>query len=52
MKITFPVCVGMLLEQHKDAVLQLLSDSHLLEEQVTLALKILKEYVCCIIFLP
>ncbi|KAF6729147.1 Polyadenylate-binding protein [Oryzias melastigma] len=34
---------GMLLEQHKDAVLQLLSDSRLLEEQVTLALKILKE---------
>uniref|UniRef100_A0A3P9JDE0 PABC domain-containing protein n=1 Tax=Oryzias latipes TaxID=8090 RepID=A0A3P9JDE0_ORYLA len=34
---------GMLLEQDKDAVLQLLSDSSLLEEQVTLALKILKE---------
>uniref|UniRef100_H2LK96 PABC domain-containing protein n=1 Tax=Oryzias latipes TaxID=8090 RepID=H2LK96_ORYLA len=34
---------GMLLEQDKDAVLQLLSDSSLLEEQVTLALKILKD---------
>uniref|UniRef100_A0A3P8UHT5 PABC domain-containing protein n=1 Tax=Cynoglossus semilaevis TaxID=244447 RepID=A0A3P8UHT5_CYNSE len=34
---------GMLLEQHKDAVLKLLSDPKLLEEQVTLALKTLKE---------
>ncbi|KAK1884534.1 Polyadenylate-binding protein [Dissostichus eleginoides] len=34
---------GMLLEQHKDAVLHLLSDPHLLEEQVTFALKTLKE---------
>lgn len=36
---------GMLLEQHKDAVLKLLSDPSLLEEQVKLALKTLKEYV-------
>ncbi|KAM9306351.1 uncharacterized protein KZ484_026828 isoform 2-T2 [Pholidichthys leucotaenia] len=34
---------GMLLEQHKDAVLKLLSDPKLLGEQVTLALKTLKE---------
>ncbi|XP_008280999.1 uncharacterized protein LOC103357997 [Stegastes partitus] len=34
---------GMLLEQHKDAVLNLLSDPKVLEEQVTLALKTLKE---------
>lgn len=34
---------GMLLEQHKDAVLNLLSDPKLLEEQVTIALKTLKE---------
>ncbi|KAK5901293.1 hypothetical protein CgunFtcFv8_026181 [Champsocephalus gunnari] len=34
---------GMLLEQHKDAVLHLLSDPHLLEEQVTFALKTLQE---------
>ncbi|XP_076014742.1 uncharacterized protein LOC143007338 isoform X2 [Genypterus blacodes] len=34
---------GMLLEQHKDAVLHLLSDPKLLEEQVNLALKTLKE---------
>ncbi|KAM6902435.1 uncharacterized protein FYW49_016060 [Xenentodon cancila] len=33
----------MLLEQHKDAVLHLLSDPKLLEEQVNLALKTLKE---------
>lgn len=36
---------GMLLEQHKDAVLNLLADPKLLEEQVNFALKILKEYV-------
>lgn len=35
----------MLLEQHKDAVLQLLSDSKLLEKHVNLALKTLKESV-------
>ncbi|XP_047228194.1 polyadenylate-binding protein 3 isoform X1 [Girardinichthys multiradiatus] len=34
---------GMLLEQHKEAVLQLLSDPKLLEEHVNLALKTLKE---------
>ncbi|KAM4527130.1 uncharacterized protein PAE49_024090 [Odontesthes bonariensis] len=34
---------GMLLEQHKDAVLHLLSDSKQLEEQVNIALKTLKE---------
>ncbi|XP_032425875.1 polyadenylate-binding protein 3 [Xiphophorus hellerii] len=34
---------GMLLEQHKDVVLQLLSDPKLLEEHVNLALKTLKE---------
>ncbi|XP_070845190.1 uncharacterized protein [Chaetodon trifascialis] len=34
---------GMLLEQHKEAVLKLLSDPKLLEEQVNFALKILKE---------
>lgn len=34
---------GMLLEQHKEAVLNLLSDSKLLEEQVNRALKTLKE---------
>ncbi|XP_029920544.1 uncharacterized protein LOC115368543 [Myripristis murdjan] len=34
---------GMLLEQHKDAVLNLLSDPALLEEQVNLALTALKE---------
>ncbi|KAM7368813.1 hypothetical protein PAMP_013120 [Pampus punctatissimus] len=34
---------GMLLEQHKEAVLNLLSDPKLLEEQVNLALKTLKE---------
>ncbi|XP_028273147.1 uncharacterized protein LOC114443390 [Parambassis ranga] len=34
---------GMLLEQHKDAVLNLLSDPKLLEEQVALALKSLTE---------
>ncbi|KAE8285277.1 hypothetical protein D5F01_LYC16730 [Larimichthys crocea] len=34
---------GMLLEQHKDAVLNLLSDPKLLEEQVNCALKTLKE---------
>lgn len=33
----------MLLEQHKEAVLNLLSDPTLLEEQVNLALKTLKE---------
>ncbi|MEQ2281578.1 hypothetical protein AMECASPLE_031921 [Ameca splendens] len=33
----------MLLEQHKEAVLQLLSDPKLLEEHVNLALKTLKE---------
>jgi len=37
----------MLLEQHKDAVLHLLSDSKQLEEQVNIALKTLKEYVYC-----
>uniref|UniRef100_A0A3Q3VT11 PABC domain-containing protein n=1 Tax=Mola mola TaxID=94237 RepID=A0A3Q3VT11_MOLML len=36
---------GMLLEQHREAVLNLLSDPHLLEEQVNFALKTLKEYV-------
>ena len=36
---------GMLLEQHKDAVLNLLSDPKLLEEQVNFAMKTLKEYV-------
>lgn len=36
---------GMLLEQHKEAVLNLLSNPKLLEEQVNLALKTLKEYV-------
>lgn len=36
---------GMLLEQHKEAVLNLLSDPKLLEEQVNFALKTLKEYV-------
>lgn len=35
----------MLLEQHKEAVLNLLSDPKLLEEQVNFALKTLKEYV-------
>ncbi|XP_054468925.1 uncharacterized protein LOC129102702 isoform X1 [Anoplopoma fimbria] len=34
---------GMLLEQHKEAVLNLLSDPKLLEEQVNFALKTLKE---------
>ncbi|KAM9841545.1 uncharacterized protein ACBR49_014983 [Aulostomus maculatus] len=34
---------GMLLEQHKEAVLKLLSDPKLLEEQVNLALKTLTE---------
>lgn len=34
---------GMLLEQHKEAVLHLLSDPKLLEEQVNVALKTLKE---------
>ncbi|XP_008421923.1 polyadenylate-binding protein 3 isoform X2 [Poecilia reticulata] len=34
---------GMLLEQHRDVVLQLLSDPKLLEEHVNLALKTLKE---------
>ncbi|TNM92282.1 uncharacterized protein [Takifugu rubripes] len=34
---------GMLLEQHKDAVLRLLSDPKLMEEQVNSALRILKE---------
>ncbi|XP_026209765.1 uncharacterized protein LOC113158230 [Anabas testudineus] len=34
---------GMLLEQHKEAVLNLLSDPKLLEEQVNLAVKTLKE---------
>uniref|UniRef100_A0A3Q4GI43 Uncharacterized LOC102787376 n=1 Tax=Neolamprologus brichardi TaxID=32507 RepID=A0A3Q4GI43_NEOBR len=34
---------GMLLEQHKDAILKLLSDPSLLEEQVHLAMKTLKE---------
>ncbi|XP_041825086.1 uncharacterized protein LOC121629529 [Melanotaenia boesemani] len=34
---------GMLLEQHKDAVRHLLSDSKVLEKQVNLALKTLKE---------
>ncbi|XP_053196221.1 uncharacterized protein LOC128380435 [Scomber japonicus] len=34
---------GMLLEQHKEALLNLLSDPKLLEEQVNLALKTLKE---------
>ncbi|XP_054908556.1 uncharacterized protein LOC129374257 isoform X2 [Poeciliopsis prolifica] len=34
---------GMLLEQHKDVILQLLSDHKLLEEHVNLALKTLKE---------
>lgn len=34
---------GMLLEQHKDVVLHLLSDSTLLEKQVNLALKTLQE---------
>ncbi|XP_040013910.1 uncharacterized protein LOC120806628 isoform X2 [Xiphias gladius] len=34
---------GMLLEQHKEAVLNLLSDPKLMEEQVNLALKTLKE---------
>uniref|UniRef100_A0A3B3XVF5 PABC domain-containing protein n=1 Tax=Poecilia mexicana TaxID=48701 RepID=A0A3B3XVF5_9TELE len=36
---------GMLLEQQRDAVLQLLSDPKLLEEHVNLALKTLKEFV-------
>ena len=35
----------MLLEQHKEAVLNLLSDPKLLEEQVNFALNTLKEYV-------
>lgn len=34
---------GMLLEQHRDVVLKLLSDSRLLDEQVKLALKTLEE---------
>jgi len=34
----------MLLEQHKEAVLNLLSDPKLLGEQVNVALKTLKEY--------
>ncbi|XP_023258435.1 uncharacterized protein LOC111652410 [Seriola lalandi dorsalis] len=34
---------GMLLEQHKEAVLNLFSDTKLLEEQVNLAVKTLKE---------
>ncbi|XP_008421922.1 uncharacterized protein LOC103473443 isoform X1 [Poecilia reticulata] len=37
------LCTGMLLEQHRDVVLQLLSDPKLLEEHVNLALKTLKE---------
>ncbi|XP_014913657.1 uncharacterized protein LOC106963321 isoform X1 [Poecilia latipinna] len=41
-KIT-ALCTGMLLEQQRDAVLQLLSDPKLLEEHVNLALKTLKE---------
>ncbi|CAF89607.1 unnamed protein product [Tetraodon nigroviridis] len=36
---------GMLLEQNKDAVLQLLSDPKLLEEQVNSALRILKKQI-------
>lgn len=36
---------GMLLEQHKQAILNLLSDPKLLEEQVNFSLKTLKEYV-------
>lgn len=35
----------MLLEQHKEVVLNLLSDPKLLEEQVNFALKTLHEYV-------
>lgn len=38
-----PMFPGMLLEQHKDAVLKLLSDPKLMEEQVNSALRILKE---------
>lgn len=38
-----PIFPGMLLEQHKDAVLKLLSDPKLMEEQVNSALRILKE---------
>lgn len=45
MKKCFVLCTGMLLEQHKDVVLQLLSDPKLLEEHVNLALKTLKEFV-------
>lgn len=41
----------MLLEQHKDAVLNLLSDPKLLEEQVNFAMKTLKEYVPIYLFL-
>lgn len=36
-------CAGMLLEQKKETVLQLLSNHTLLEEQVKTALKTLKE---------
>lgn len=39
------------LEQHKDAVLNLLSDPKLLEEQVNFAMKTLKEYVPIYLFL-
>lgn len=42
----------MLLEQHKDAVLNLLSDPKLLEEQVNFAMKMLKEYVTIYCFHP
>ncbi|XP_046901865.1 uncharacterized protein LOC124484803 isoform X2 [Hypomesus transpacificus] len=38
-----PPCAGMLLEQHKEAVLALLSEPPLLEEQVNLAMKTLQE---------
>lgn len=37
----------MLLEQHKEAVLNIVSDPELLEEQVNSAVKTLKEYVTC-----
>ena len=38
-----PPCAGMLLEQQKEAVLALLSEPSLLEEQVNLAVKTLQE---------
>lgn len=41
--VMYRIIPGMLLEQHKDAVLKLLSDPQLMEEQVNSALRILRE---------